>query len=161
MKKRVSFKNLPSQKILKIHHLEEGALLAVMQFSGNVYCCDPEKSRQLLLVGRDPVKLYNVKVINDDELVLHEHSGIRTEPSIPRIRTKWNCLYCNCKNYANVSVCFSCDRTRMEGPEGPLWLFKNLKGPPYHHETWNCKSCHARKNSFRQNDCWKCGGSKK
>ena len=37
-------------------------------------------------------------------------------------------------------------RFQRQGPSGPLWLFKGLRGPPYTYETWNCASCFARKN---------------
>lgn len=150
-----------------------------------IKCMDAEKSKELLALGMGAcVRLYNVKVPFSSttkaiSILLTATSGIRldqqqqqqkheisnqnlvptttTTISTRTTPTKWYCLVCNCLNKPSKGVCFSCQLPRRQGPSGPLWLFKGLRGPPYSYETWSCDSCFARKNYHFKDHCWKCG----
>ncbi len=143
------------------------------------FCClDREHGNQLFSFGIGAsVNLYNVKVSSTNALLITATSGIRefvaekkhspppplahapaplTRQIVQPRSDKWNCLMCNFANFSSTSVCFSCKIERKQGPVGPLYLFKHLKGPPYTYVTWTCDICFARKNSHWSDCCWKC-----
>jgi hypothetical protein len=143
-----------------------------------VKCLDVEKAKELLEIGiGTEVKLYNVRLSYDSDakvmaMTITANSGIRvivnnvrseTPPVGPpalittRPPPRWHCLMCNWLNYSSCTVCFSCNTTRKQGPEGPASLFSHLHGPPYTHDPWTCQRCFARKNSYWRDECWKCG----
>jgi hypothetical protein len=175
----VIFQNL-SPKIIygfqhhnNILHVFLSSLPSTDQPHVEIKCVDAAKAKEILAFGIGAcVRFYNVKVSTMSILVTAT-SGIRSVlQQLPhqqqKTRDSKSACYrdnnnntsemdCNCPNHVFKGVCFSCQLLRRQGPSGPLWLFKGLRGPPYNYETWNCDSCFARKNSNWNDHCWKCG----